>query len=182
MSDKDFLTIDELARAAGTTVRNVRVYQDRGLLAPPERRGRLGLYGPDHLRRLRLVLRMLGRGYPLAAIRELVEAWEEQRDIASVLGLEEAITAPYQSEGPSRRPTPPWPRPWRSTPTRCSPRRRPAWRRNRPGAGSRPPPKPASRSSARRRRSAGARPRGARGGRWSVVAVTGGHHDEGAPG
>jgi len=49
MSDKDFMTIDELARAAGTTVRNVRVYQDRGLLAPPERRGRLGLYGPDHL-------------------------------------------------------------------------------------------------------------------------------------
>jgi DNA-binding transcriptional MerR regulator len=96
------MTIDELARAAGTTVRNVRVYQDRGLLPPPERRGRVGLYGPDHLRRLRLVLRMLGRGYPLAAIRELVEAWEEQRDLGSVLGLEEAITAPYQDEGPRR--------------------------------------------------------------------------------
>jgi DNA-binding transcriptional MerR regulator len=104
MSDQDFLTIDELARAAGTTVRNVRVYQDRGLLPPPERRGRIGLYGPDHLRRLKLVLRMLGRGYPLAAIRELVEAWEEQRDIGSVLGLEEAITAPYQEEGPRRLP------------------------------------------------------------------------------
>jgi len=102
MADEGYLTIDELAQAAGTTVRNVRVYQDRGLLAPPERRGRLGLYGPDHLRRLRLVLRMLGRGYPLAAIRELTEAWEEQRDIASVLGLEEAITAPYQDEGPRR--------------------------------------------------------------------------------
>jgi len=100
MSDQEFMTVDELARAAGTTVRNVRVYQDRGLLPPPERRGRLGLYGPDHLRRLRLVLRMLGRGYPLAAIRELVEAWEDQRDLGSVLGLEEAITAPYQSEGP----------------------------------------------------------------------------------
>jgi DNA-binding transcriptional MerR regulator len=78
------------------------VYQDRGLLAPPERRGRIGLYGPDHLRRLRLVLRMLERGYPLAAIRELVEAWEERRDLGSVLGLEEAITAPYQAEGPRR--------------------------------------------------------------------------------
>ena len=98
----DLLTIDELARAAGTTVRNVRVYQDRGLLPPPQRRGRLGLYGPEHLRRLRLVLRMLGRGYPLAAIRELVEAWEEQRDLGSVLGLEEAITAPYQAEAPRR--------------------------------------------------------------------------------
>jgi DNA-binding transcriptional MerR regulator len=104
MSDQEFLTIDELARAAGTTVRNVRVYQDRGLLSPPERRGRLGLYGPDHLRRLRLVLRMLGRGYPLAAIRELVEAWEEERDLGSVLGLEEAITAPYQEQGPRRLP------------------------------------------------------------------------------
>ena len=100
----ELLTIDELARAAGTTVRNVRVYQDRGLLPPPERRGRLGLYGPDHLRRLKLVLRMLGRGYPLAAIRELVEAWEDQRDIGSVLGLEEVITAPYQTEGPRRLP------------------------------------------------------------------------------
>ncbi|HET9771126.1 MAG TPA: MerR family transcriptional regulator, partial [Acidimicrobiia bacterium] len=86
------LTIDELARTAGTSVRNVRVYQDRGLLPPPERRGRLGVYGPDHLRRLKLVLRMLDRGYPLAAIRELIEAWEDRRDIASVLGLEEAIT------------------------------------------------------------------------------------------
>jgi DNA-binding transcriptional MerR regulator len=28
-------SVDELARAAGTTVRNVRVYQDRGLLDPP---------------------------------------------------------------------------------------------------------------------------------------------------
>ncbi len=102
MPDQDLLTIDELAREAGTTVRNVRVYQDRGLLAPPERRGRIGLYGPDHLRRLRLVLRMLERGYPLAAIRELVEAWEERRDLGSVLGLEEAITAPYQSEHPRR--------------------------------------------------------------------------------
>jgi DNA-binding transcriptional MerR regulator len=101
-ADHEPLTIDELARAAGTTVRNVRVYQDRGLLPPPQRRGRLGVYGPDHLRRLRLVLRMLGRGYPLAAIRELLEAWEEGRDIGSVLGLEEAITAPYREEGPRR--------------------------------------------------------------------------------
>src|SRR5437763_14981177 len=104
MENDERLSIDELARAAGNTVRNVRVYQDRGLLPPPERRGRLGLYRPDHLRRLKLVLRMLGRGYPLAAIRELVEAWEEQRDIGSVLGLEEVITAPYQTAGPRRLP------------------------------------------------------------------------------
>ena len=99
---EDLLTIEELAQKAHTTVRNIRVYQDRGLLRPPQRKGRLGLYGPEHLHRLQLVLRMLRRGYPLAVIRELVEAWEAQRDIASVLGVEEAITAPYMSEGPRR--------------------------------------------------------------------------------
>lgn len=104
MPDSEYLTIDELARVAGTTVRNVRVYQDRGLLPPPQRQGRIGLYGPDHLRRLRLVLRMLDRGYPMAVIRDLIEAWEDQRDIGSVLGLEEAITAPFQEEGPRRMP------------------------------------------------------------------------------
>jgi DNA-binding transcriptional MerR regulator len=100
----DRMTIDELARRAGTTTRNVRVYQERGLLPPPQRQGRLGLYGPEHLIRLQLVLRMLGRGYPLAAIRELVEAWEGQRDLGNVLGLEEAIAAPYLSDAPVRLP------------------------------------------------------------------------------
>lgn len=104
MATDDRMTIDELARRAGTTTRNVRVYQERGLLPPPQRQGRLGLYGPEHLIRLQLVLRMLDRGYPLAAIRELVEAWEGQRDLGDVLGLEEAIAAPYVSDAPMRLP------------------------------------------------------------------------------
>jgi DNA-binding transcriptional MerR regulator len=99
---EDLWTVEELAQKAGTTVRNVRVYQDRGLLRPPHRKGRLGLYDVEHLHRLQLVLRMLRRGYPLAVIRELIEAWEAQRDIGSVLGLEEALTAPYMAEGPRR--------------------------------------------------------------------------------
>ena len=102
MAGEDLWTIDDLAHKAGTTARNVRVYQDRGLLWPPHRKGRLGLYGPEHLHRLQLVLRMLRRGYPLAVIRELIEAWEGQRDIGSVLGLEEALTAPYMAEEPRR--------------------------------------------------------------------------------
>ena len=99
---EELWTVEELARKAGTTVRNVRVYQDRGLLRPPHRKGRLGLYDPEHLHRLQLVLRMLRRGYPLAVIRDLIEAWEAERDIGSVLGLEEALTAPYMAEGPRR--------------------------------------------------------------------------------
>ena len=36
--------IDELARLAGTTTRNIRVYRDRGLLHPPLRVGRIALF------------------------------------------------------------------------------------------------------------------------------------------
>jgi len=48
---KEF-TIDELAREAGSTVRNVRAYQDRNILPPPEKRGRTGIYTDVHLARL----------------------------------------------------------------------------------------------------------------------------------
>ena len=74
-SSVDEWSVDEVARRAGTTVRNVRLYQERGLLPPPRRDGRRGWYNEDHLRRLRLVLSMLRRGYPLTAIRELTGRW-----------------------------------------------------------------------------------------------------------
>lgn len=95
-------SIDELARRAGTTVRNVRLYQERGLLPPPRRDGRKGWYNEDHLRRLRLVLSMLRRGYPLTAIRELTEAWAARRTLADVLGFEEALAEPFVTEAPRR--------------------------------------------------------------------------------
>ncbi|MBY8964174.1 MerR family transcriptional regulator [Algiphilus sp.] len=91
-------TIDELARAADTTVRNVRAYQDRGLIPPPERRGRTGYYGSEHLSRLRIIGQMINRGYTLTSIGELLEAWEHGRDIAQVMGLEAAVTSPWTDE------------------------------------------------------------------------------------
>jgi len=72
MAGEELWTIDELAQRAGTTVRKVRVYHDRGVLRPPYRKGRVGLYGPEHLHRLQLVLRMLRRGYPLADRKSVV--------------------------------------------------------------------------------------------------------------
>ena len=95
-------TIDALAQVAGTTVRNVRVYQDRGLLDPPRRRGRVGIYSDDHLARLRLVLRLLERGYPMAAIKELIDAWEGAQGLEGVLGFEQALRQPYSDEQPER--------------------------------------------------------------------------------
>lgn len=94
--------IDDLARAAGTTVRNARVYQDRGLLPPPRRDGRVGWYSEAHLVRLRLIGRLLERGYTFSVIGELLAAWEEGRDLREVLGLEEELTRPWTDELPGR--------------------------------------------------------------------------------
>ncbi len=94
--------IDEVARLAGTTVRNVRLYHERGLLPPPRREGRRAWYGPEHLRRLQLVISMLARGYPTAAIRELIEAWEDRKSVAHVLGFEEALAEPCVTVEPRR--------------------------------------------------------------------------------
>ncbi|MCP2337998.1 MerR family transcriptional regulator [Actinomadura rupiterrae] len=92
--------IDELARAAGTTVRNVRAYQDRGLLPPPRLEGRVGFYDDSHLARLRLIGKLLARGYSSVIIKDLLAAWETGRDVGDVLGLEKVLTDPWSDELP----------------------------------------------------------------------------------
>src|SRR5437867_1972282 len=82
------LTIDELARQGGVPTSTVRLYQSRGLLPPPRLVGRVGWYGPDHLARLRLIARLQERGFSLAGIRQLVDAWQGGRTIEEVLGLD----------------------------------------------------------------------------------------------
>ncbi len=90
--------IDELARAANTTVRNVRAYQERGLLPPPRREGRVGLYSESHLARLRVINALLERGYSLGNIAELLETWEAGGDLRELLGFEEAVLSPFIDE------------------------------------------------------------------------------------
>ncbi|MHB1582547.1 MAG: MerR family transcriptional regulator [Acidimicrobiales bacterium] len=98
MADEQELRIDELARRAGTTVRNVRAYQDRGLLPGPRREGRIGWYSAAHLARLRLIGELLERGYTLANIGELLAAWERGQDIGALLGFEAALGAAWSED------------------------------------------------------------------------------------
>ena len=93
-------TIDELAREGGTTVRNVRAYQDRGLLEAPTLRGRTGVYGNTHLMRLRIINHLLTRGYTLGNIMGLVKVLEEGQSLHEVLGLQKAIASPWSDEAP----------------------------------------------------------------------------------
>ncbi len=96
------MTIDELARESGATSRNIRAYQTRGLLPPPRMEGRVGYYDEGHLARLRYVAGLQDRGFSLAAIQCLLEAWEEGRGLNDVLGFEEVLTAPWSEESPER--------------------------------------------------------------------------------
>ncbi|MBB6120719.1 MerR family transcriptional regulator [Nocardiopsis algeriensis] len=90
--------IDELARLADTTVRNVRVYQDRGLLAPPRKQGRVGIYSEAHLARLRLIGQLLRRGYTFATIGEMFQVWERGGNLADIIGFESAIGDSWSDE------------------------------------------------------------------------------------
>jgi DNA-binding transcriptional MerR regulator len=96
--------IDDLARLAGTTTRNIRVYRDRGLLHPPLRVGRIALFNDTHLTRLRLITSMLDRGYTIAHVHEMLSAWEQGKDLGDVLGLETAIAGAWAAEKPQTMP------------------------------------------------------------------------------
>ncbi|MFZ3492984.1 MerR family transcriptional regulator [Streptomyces sp. 5.8] len=91
---------DELARAAGVKVRNLRYYQERGLLPPPRREGRIAWYSDDHLTRLRLINDLLGRGYTVNGIAELLAAWEQGGGLSQLLGLEREMTRDWEQEEP----------------------------------------------------------------------------------
>ncbi|MDL4820509.1 MerR family transcriptional regulator [Actinomadura opuntiae] len=94
--------IDDLARAAGTTVRHVRGFQERGLLPPPRMKGRVGFYDDTHLARIHLITRLKDRGYTLASIGEMLSAWERGHNLADLLGLERVIHDPWSDEEPVR--------------------------------------------------------------------------------
>jgi DNA-binding transcriptional MerR regulator len=92
------MTIDQLAQTTGLTVRNVRNYQSRGLIPPPEVQGRIGYYGAEHLARLALIREMQAQGFNLAAIAHLLE--EARGAGEEVLGFTRALMTPFETEAP----------------------------------------------------------------------------------
>jgi DNA-binding transcriptional MerR regulator len=92
------ITIDELARRTGMTVRNIRAHQSRGLLPPPQVVGRTGYYDENHLARLELIKEMQGDGFNLGAIARLLEGVGESS--GEVLDFARAVRAPFDDEEP----------------------------------------------------------------------------------
>ncbi|MEU8648467.1 MerR family transcriptional regulator [Streptomyces sp. NPDC048737] len=87
MTDKREYRTEELAREAGITVRTLRFYRERKLLAPPRREGRIAWYDDHHLARLRTIAALLERGHTLTGIAELADALDHGRDVADLLGV-----------------------------------------------------------------------------------------------
>lgn len=85
------MRLDDLARRAGVATTTVRLYQNKGLLAGPRLVGRTGYYDQSHVTRLALIGRLQEQGFSLAGIGRLLETWEEGRELADLVGVEQQL-------------------------------------------------------------------------------------------
>jgi DNA-binding transcriptional MerR regulator len=92
------MTVDQLAQRTRITVRNIRAYQSRGLLPPPELRGRTGYYGDEHVARIELIRELQGEGFNLQSIHRLIEQAGGVTD--EVLAFTRAVREPFEHEEP----------------------------------------------------------------------------------
>lgn len=98
-SGEALMTIGELARRTGMTVRNIRAHQTRGILPPPEVHGRTGYYGEEHVARIALTREMQADGLNLEAIRRLMET-ADAGGSSEILDFTRALRAPFEDEAP----------------------------------------------------------------------------------
>lgn len=93
-------TVEELSQASNISVRNIRAYQDKGILPYPVMKGRRGIYSQAHLSRLKTISNLLDRGYTASSIREVLSGLEEGIGISELIGVESAISSPWSRETP----------------------------------------------------------------------------------
>jgi DNA-binding transcriptional MerR regulator len=91
--------VEELAARAGVSVDTIRFYQARGLLEPPERRGRIALYSDAHADRLRRIRELKEKGLTLATIKLVLAGDLDAPDQALVA----AVAAPSTREASAGR-------------------------------------------------------------------------------
>jgi DNA-binding transcriptional MerR regulator len=65
--------VEQLAAVCDVSVDTVRYYRSRGLLAPPERQGRVAWYGAEHAERIRDVRSLQRKGLTLSAIKRVLD-------------------------------------------------------------------------------------------------------------
>jgi DNA-binding transcriptional MerR regulator len=96
-------TVDQLSAQTGVSSRTIRFYQTEDILPPPLRRGRIALYGQQHVERLRLVSMLQARGLRLSAIRDVLRrARSDAVSMRAWLGLDDALRAPWTDDEPQQ--------------------------------------------------------------------------------
>jgi len=95
----DLMTLDELTKRVGMSVRNVRFYTTKGLVPPPIRRGRSGYYSGDHVARLELVRELQAHGFTLSAIEGYMARIPENAT-AETIALHRTLLAPWMADMP----------------------------------------------------------------------------------
>ncbi len=95
----ELMTLDELTRRVGMSVRNVRFYTSKGLVPPPIRRGRSGYYTSDHVARLDLVTELQAHGFTLSAIERYVARIPADAS-PETIALHRTLLAPWMAELP----------------------------------------------------------------------------------
>ena len=75
-TQQDVFKIGDLSREFGVTLRTLRFYEDRGLLAP-QRRGTTRLYSRQDRTRLRLILLAKMLGFSLTEAKQLIEIYHQ---------------------------------------------------------------------------------------------------------
>jgi DNA-binding transcriptional MerR regulator len=91
LTDEGGMSVEELSARTGAPVRTIREYQTWRVLHPPARVGRRGFYDASHVRRLERIAHLQERGYSIAAIRDLFDAWAQGAALRDVLGVDDAV-------------------------------------------------------------------------------------------
>jgi DNA-binding transcriptional MerR regulator len=92
------LTIDELARRVGMSVRNLREWRALGLLPPPAMRGRVGYYDEAQVLRIARIRSLHADGFPLDLIRRLLDASGDAAEQAMAMAA--ALRSPFRDLDP----------------------------------------------------------------------------------
>ncbi len=95
----DLMTLDELTKRVGMSVRNVRFYTTKGLVPPPIRRGRAGYYSAEHLVRLELVRELQAHGFTLSAIEGYMSRIPLNAS-PETIALHRTLLAPWMADMP----------------------------------------------------------------------------------
>jgi len=95
----ELMTLDQLTKRVGMSVRNVRFYTTKGLVPPPIRRGRSGYYSVDHVARLELVRELQAHGFTLSAIERYMRKLPAGAS-SETIALHRTLLAPWMAELP----------------------------------------------------------------------------------